>query len=389
MIAQKRLSALDKSLYDHIRPSINTIAMQPGGPLSARMTPKGKMYLETIFKKLHLFVNTALEVFEQNPAVPSLWGVMSQQEGLTPASVSEILELIPAIPEVLQTPVYSTVVQILPLIQRSMSQWYTEEIDRATQEQYLVIWMTTMKMIESATQSDLSITHVTIDEVALAHQAFQYQSMSMVTEEYIFDQRIQSEEANWYENIQLSVNSAINGINRDAGWRTKVAQLQDLNTALQAASFMSLSETLDQLNQISGSIVELVWNTGRLVAAGLAVGLGTYGVYKGSRWMRRPGSPPTESDHESYVGTDFQEELSGAPSYWLCTCGERVLSTDNEQKHLNGYIHRRNLKTSEEPEEPEEPADYGHSPTTGRRAHTELRGLFGDDRTATRSSTRW
>jgi hypothetical protein len=346
----ERLQLVDNSLYKQIQPVISGIVDQPNGPLSEYMQTGGENQLRKIFKDIHKFVDTATEQLLANPVDTSLWS-LTRQEELTPVSVGRLLAIIPFETDLLRTPVYDTITKILPEIQRSMALEFTK-MDAALQEQFLIVWILTLKMIEYATKPGKTIPLiVSLEEVDMVYEAFnniESMGMEVVRTGSVYDhtQPQSVNNMNRYISVKKGVNTAINFINGDHVWREKIQQLEgDLKIALKS-SLVSLEENLLQFRRVIGGVfVEcLLYTLGMMVtigSVGVAVSVGGFGFRRAFWSGAPPGSGEPGESGESVV-PDMSDPYGTPLGFFECECGTDVLRT--EINHETSSNHKRHMR---------------------------------------------
>jgi hypothetical protein len=261
--------------------------------------------------------------------------------------------------DLLQTPVFHTLTKILPEIQRSMALEFTL-MDASLQEQFLIVWILTLKMIDHATRPGTAIPLlVGLEEVAIVYEAFSgghidVMGTAVVSHGSVADHNpAQSvNNVNRYIGVKKGVNTVINFINQDDMWREKVKRLEgDLATALKG-SIDSLQEKLLKFTRnVSGYFFEcVVYTLGVVVAVG---GIGGTGV--GIRrvfWSGNSGSSESAGGYQgsgesTVVATDTSDPYGTPLGFFQCECGmdvSRTASTHETSRKHRSLMQQKNKK---------------------------------------------
>ena len=171
---ENRIYELSHSLLREVQPGIMSIVQQPHAPMAARL--EGVLtFLDEIFAYIRTHMKSYLDVFRDYPMDNSVWGQI-WNDVYVPEKVSNIIEKFPIRYDQRITVVFDTFLRILPSLQQTMSDRFHRQMSRGQQENFMVVWMTTLKMIEHCIQPDITLTTVQHDAIVEMH----YQSFTPV-----------------------------------------------------------------------------------------------------------------------------------------------------------------------------------------------------------------
>jgi hypothetical protein len=152
-----RLQELSQSLLQEVQPGLMAIVQQPHAPLAARLEGTWT-FLDEIFAQIRTHLKADADDVDRS--WEQLWDdayVVNRIEKSDPQT----------------TVVFNTFLRILPSLQQTISERWFRHLSIGQQENFMVVWITTLKMIEHCIQPTISLTTIQHDAIVeMYYQSF-------------------------------------------------------------------------------------------------------------------------------------------------------------------------------------------------------------------------
>ena len=337
--AEEQLKSLKTQLDGPITSAVRSIVKNPKQPINARMDAESNYYLETVFKSLRIMTENKLNVLQ--PYVPDTedtWSLL-RREDMEVNDVNQILDL------TVDNPSYSTtfglIYKLLPDIHEMLGPWFSNDLDTYQQEEFLLIWMFTMKVIEHATQPDAPISEITVKDVEFYLDRFKDPYGTWA------DQLTMTSGTGFRVNI-VGVSKTINGLIRGVNMQEEFTQIiQNLHADFERYKEESESRYEKTLQSFLSVFEHLTIMVALLVFMPLVSAV-SYLLYKLGKCT---SCKPKHISDTVYVGPTTVPPSSSDQKYespyklFKCEVCEIGYDTDKAyDKHLKSGAHKRRLE---------------------------------------------
>ena len=210
-----QLTELQQAIQQEIKPGIMQLAHVENGPLFSRLE-KNMTYLEDIFGSMEKTLPLCID---------SLRVAASPWWQTPPPLSDEILHILTQFPET-STPMHSTFLHLLPMIYGSLSDRVNNDLNVRQREDFMVVWIVTLKLVEHVIQPGSTLTLVSqSSDVAEHYRAFLDPSALDVA--VYTGEKENQQTHNRNEDIRKAVNGVLASVQHKLRWKKILMQFRE------------------------------------------------------------------------------------------------------------------------------------------------------------------
>ena len=325
---QRRMGLVQSSLVDHVAPVLLSLQTIDHSPLKSRLEfVDGKQnYLEIIDNHLQSFLANTLKDLEEQQFPSPFWSMFSDTV-LYQENVEKLLREFPVNKGIFVTDeVYSTLQRLLPSIQKSFDATFNDKLDADEQEDFLVLWIATLKIIECTTKQQNNIP-------AIAHDSRYVENLydSFLRRDETPPRKgrgppkTETSPVQWarrYERIRMAANGLIDSVNTNTVFRK---ELEDVRAKLRAAQESYADQIAGGVNNILDVCTVPLVRLGLLL---MVIGFGT-GILR--KWIL--DSTPTFKVGGRWFGLGWIRTGDDHDNFHQCTTCNRTMPMYEADEH--------------------------------------------------------